>query len=77
MLIKKTHGDLVILGDQITVIKPINREEHQEPLDEIQAAISHNLLHLILILRALWVRKWKRNTMESRETREKVSRQLN
>ena len=59
------------------MIKPINHEEHQERLDENQAAISHNLLHQISILRAPCMRKWKRNTMESRETRGKVSRQLN
>ena len=55
----------------------MNHEEHQERLDEIQGAISHNLLHQISISKAPWVRKWKRNTMKSRDLRRLVSKQIN
>ena len=33
--------------DQIAAIKPINREEPEERLDELQAAISHSIFHQI------------------------------
>ena len=59
------------------VIKPINREEHQERLDELQAAISPSILYQILISTPPWMQKWNRKRMESRETRGMVSRQFN
>ena len=44
---------LIPFCDQITAIKPINREEHQERLDELQAVISHSIFHQILSSNAL------------------------
>ena len=38
---------LNLFCDQIIVIKSINREEHQERLDELLATISHSILHQI------------------------------
>ena len=43
--------------DQINAIKLINRLEHEEREDEIQAPISPNLFHQILISKAPKVRK--------------------
>ena len=63
--------------DQITAIKPLNREEHEERDRWIQAAISPSILHQILTSTPPWMRKSERKRMESREMREKVSRQLN
>ena len=58
------------------MIKTLNREEHEEREREIQAPISLNILHQILISKAPEVRNWKRNMMESRDSRGEVSRQI-
>ena len=63
--------------DQIIVIKPLNHRKQEERERDVQVAISPSFLYQILTSKAPEVQKWKRNTMESRETRGKVSRQLN
>ena len=49
---------LIPISDQIAAIKSLNREEHEEREGEIQAPISPNILHQILISKAPEVRNW-------------------
>ena len=54
--------------DQIAPIKPLNHEEHEERLDEFEAAISPSILHQISISTTPRTRKLKRKRRNSRET---------
>ena len=46
---------LIPISDQIVAIKPLNRLEHEEREEQIQASISPNLFNQILISKALKV----------------------
>ena len=68
---------LIPISTSNDAIKPINRRKIEEREEEIQATISPKLRRQISISKAPWVRKWKRNTMGSRDSRRLVSKQLN
>ena len=70
-IIKEKPLPLNQFSDQNAAIKPINHEEHQERHAELQASIFHSIPHQISISKASWMRKWKKNTLRSRETRER------
>ena len=60
-----------MISDRISSTNPINRRKYRKMPRRVQAAISTKLHDEILISSAPEVRNWKKNTLRSREMRER------